>query len=112
MALCTDKLNAAGSSRGNRPLQKIMDLTIRPSLDLGVMAARLVAGEEGSLELSSFLRLFMKAFSSGAQPQEADLLSYLLFDKNFTQALAALGHADAKAREKELIAFFSDDPID
>jgi hypothetical protein len=54
----------------------------------------------------------MKAFSSGGQTQEADLLSYLLFDQNFTQPLAELGYADAKAREKELIAFFSDDPID
>jgi NTE family protein len=107
-----DKLNEAGAVRGSRPLQKIVDLTIRPSADLGMLAGRLVGGEEGDLELSGFLRLFMKAFSSDSQPQEADLLSYLLFDEHFTRALAELGHADAKAREKELVAFFSDDPIE
>ena len=107
-----EKLNEGGAKRGGRPLQKIHDLTIRPSADLGLMAGRLVSREEGGLELSPFLRLFMKAFSGDGQTQEADLLSYLLFDQNFTQPLAELGHADAKAREKELVAFFSEDPID
>ena len=72
------------------------------------MAGELVSGEQGDLELSPFHRLFMKAFGSDTQPQEADLLSYLLFDKNFTEPLAELGHADAMAREEELVAFFTD----
>jgi len=107
-----ERVNAVGRERGSRPLQKIRDLTIRPSSDLGLMAGRLVHGEDGGLELSPFLRVFMKAFDSGPNAQEADLLSYLLFDGNFTKPLADLGHADARAREQELIAFFSDDPID
>jgi len=107
-----EQVNAVGAERGSRPLKKILDLTIRPSTDLGLMAGRLVAGEDGDLELGTFHRLFMRAFSSEADAQEADLLSYLLFDRNFTRPLADLGHADAKAREQELIRFFSDDPID
>ena len=39
---------------------------------------------------------------------ESDLLSYLLFDGNFLSPLADLGYADARAREEELAAFFSD----
>ncbi len=50
----------------------------------------------------------MKAFSSDASSPEADLLSYLLFDENFTKPLADLGHADALAREEELVRFFSE----
>jgi NTE family protein len=103
-----DQLNTAASRRETRPIQKIFDLTIRPSSDLGLMAGALVSGEQGDLQLSTFHRLFMKAFSSDSNPQEADLLSYLLFDENFTKPLAELGHADALAREEELIAFFSD----
>jgi NTE family protein len=103
-----DKLNAAADQRKTRPLQRIVDLTIRPSADLGLLAGELVGGKRGNLELSPFLRLFMKAFGSDTNTQEADLLSYLLFDENFTKPLAELGYADAKAREEELVAFFTD----
>ena len=102
------KLNTAASRRKTRAIQKILDLTIRPSTDLGQLAGALVSGEQGNMQLSAFHRLFMKAFSSDANSQEADLLSYLLFDENFTQPLAELGYADAMAREQELVAFFSD----
>lgn len=104
-----DKLNAAASRRRTRDIQRIHDLTIRPSTDLGLLAGGLVSGEHGQLELSSFLRIFMRAFNSDAGSQEADLLSYLLFDENFTAPLTELGHADAMAREEELVAFFSDE---
>ncbi len=103
-----DQLNTAATRRETRPIQKIVDLTIRPSTDLGLMAGALVSGKQGDLELSTFHRLFMRAFSSDTNSQEADLLSYLLFDENFTQPLAELGHADALAREEELVAFFTD----
>ena len=56
----------------------------------------------------NYHRLFMRAFSPDSASQEQDLLSYLLFDENFTAPLAELGHADAMAREQELVAFFSD----
>jgi NTE family protein len=104
-----DKVNMAASRRATRAIQRITDLTIRPSTDLGLLAGDLVRGEQGDLELSAFHRLFMKAFRSDANEREADLLSYLLFDENFTGPLAELGHADAMAREEELIRFFSDD---
>jgi NTE family protein len=103
------KLNTAASRRETRGIQRIVDLTIRPSTDLGLLAGDLVSGARGEFELSTFHRLFMKAFSADPSAQEADLLSYLLFDHNFTEPLAELGHADALAREEELIAFFSDD---
>ena len=103
-----EQLNGAARRRQTRPIQKIMEVTIRPSTDLGLLAGSLVNGEQGSLELSSFLKLFMKAFNSDANAQEADLLSYLLFDENFTEPLTRLGHADALAREEELITFFKD----
>ena len=103
-----DSLNMAARRRETRAIQRITDLTIRPSADLGLLAGNLVSGEQGDLELSPFHRIFMKAFGSDAKPQEADLLSYLLFDKNFTEPLAELGHADAMAREDELVAFFTD----
>ena len=103
-----DQLNTAASRRETRAVQRISDLTIRPSTDLGLLAGALVSGQQGDLQLSTFHRLFMKAFSSDTGSQEADLLSYLLFDENFTKPLTDLGHADALAREEELVTFFSD----
>ncbi len=50
----------------------------------------------------------IRTFSSGATTREADLLSYLLFDTSFTKPLADLGHADAMAKEEELVEFFTD----
>ena len=102
------RINQAGEHRGGRPLQRVQALPIRPSRDLGVFAGELARGEHGELELSSFLRLFIRTFSSGATTREADLLSYLLFDTSFTKPLADLGHADAMAKEEELVEFFTD----
>ena len=39
---------------------------------------------------------------------EADLLSYILFDGEFSARLIELGRSDAKARHAELCAFFDE----
>jgi NTE family protein len=103
-----ERINVATELRGRRPLQRVQALTIRPSRDLGMLAGELARGEHGELELSSFLKFFTRAFGSEDGPREADLLSYLLFDVNFTRPLIALGYADAMAKEEELRAFFTD----
>ncbi len=84
-------------------------MTIRPSTDLGMIAGELIQGRRGDLRLSPFLRAFMRTFGSGADPKEADLLSYLLFDTNYARPLADLGYRDALAQEEQLAAFFSED---
>jgi NTE family protein len=58
------------------------------------------------------LRLAMRSLEGGRRSPEADLLSYLLFDGEFLGPLTQLGYADARERESELLAFFSDDPLE
>ena len=99
-----DRLNTAR----DRPIQRIDCLVIRPSMDLGRMAGEILGGQRGKLELSPFLRLFMRAFGTGAGPRESDLLSYLLFDADYARPLIELGYKDAAARCEELAQFFSD----
>lgn len=101
------RMNAvAEAHEDGRPIQKIHDLIIRPSEDLGMLAGQVV--ESGELDLSPFLRVFMRAFGSG-QANEADLLSYLLFDGKYARRLEDLGYQDAMERQDELAEFFSPD---
>jgi NTE family protein len=104
-----ERINSIGSSRGARPVQRIEDLVIRPSQDLGMMAGELIAGQRGELELNAFLRLFIRASGTGGDFKEADLLSYLLFDAAFTTPLVQLGFHDAEAKEADLVRFFDDE---
>jgi len=105
------QINSVASNNSDRPMQKIHDLVIRPSVDLGLVAGDLLHQRRDKFRLSGFLSLFMRVFGSGADPKEADLLSYLLFDRNYTRPLAELGYQDAKARESELAAFFLDEAL-
>ncbi|MEE8580418.1 MAG: patatin-like phospholipase family protein [Myxococcota bacterium] len=105
------RINAVGAKREARPIQKIHNLVIRPSKDLGRIAGEVMEGQRGKLQVSPFFRLFMRAFGSGSGPRESDLLSYLLFDSDYAKPLAEMGFADGAAREAELATFFSDEEI-
>ena len=57
------------------------------------------------------MRLHVVARGKIGRSPEADLLSYLLFDGEFLGPLAELGYRDARSRESEFAAFFSDEPL-
>jgi hypothetical protein len=48
--------------------------------------------------------LFTNLAQLGAPEGEADLLSYLLFDRCFTSQLMELGREDARAQSDEILA--------
>lgn len=103
-----EQLNSGFDPDGERPLRRIRDLVIRPSEDLGRMAADVVR-DDPDLDLGAFLGMLRRTTGAGSTAKEADLLSYLLFDSAYARPLAHLGWKDAEARQDELAAFFADD---
>ena len=81
---------------------------IRPSRDLGREAADVLAAQREEGRMSAVLRLLLGAAGVGEHPTEADLVSYLLFDADYTQRLIELGRSDARGHEEALAAFFAD----
>jgi len=49
--------------------------------------------------------MLLEAIAVREQSDEADLLSYLLFDRSYTASLEELGYEDARAQQEELAAF-------
>jgi NTE family protein len=100
-----DHLNVSlgyAPGRGLRPMRAIL---VRASQDIGVLAADYVRANAASM--TGLTGRLMRRLASGAgDPNESDLLSYVLFDGPFSKQLIDLGWSDAKSRHDELVDFF------
>ena len=97
-------LQAAGG--GMRP---VADLLIRPSQDLGALAAHILERTSVRARLSGPAGYLLRRLGEAAgRGDPSDLLSYLLFDSEYASELMQLGERDAKARKDELEEFLAD----
>ena len=92
--------------RGLRPMTALL---VRASQDIGRMAAEHVRTPSFA-RISGMAGRLMRRLAEPDSRNEADLLSYLLFDGAFAGKLIELGRADARARHEELCAFFASAP--
>ncbi len=100
-----DQLSREAERRGARRYKPIQTLVVRPSEDIGRIAADHV--RRGRISGPLITRKVLAMLESGVN-DEADLASYLLFDGAFCRRLIELGRADAHARRHELASFFEE----
>jgi len=103
-----ERINEVAARERGQAFRRIHDLVIRPSADLGLLAGQTLQSFSDAHSRSPLIRLAARNLSYGGRTPESDLLSYLLFDGEFLAPLADLGFADARAKEEDLVAFFSD----
>lgn len=86
-----------------QPLREVEVLYLRPSRDLGRVAAEVWGAS--AIQANRATRMLLSTIAERATDGESDLLSYLLFDRIFSDAIEALGYADAQARSEEIVRF-------
>lgn len=90
---------------GHKPYHVVHHAFLRPSEDLGRIAAETF--RKGSHTLPWAVRTLLGAVAADEHVQEADLLSYLFFDRVFCEPLLELGYQDAKAAETDIARVLS-----
>ncbi len=102
---CEDLNHALGYSKGLgfRPMRATM---VRASEDIGMMASTYVKSARFS-RVHGMVGRLMRRIAASDSSNEADLLSYLLFDGPFALDLIELGRNDAKKRHEALCRVFS-----
>jgi NTE family protein len=103
-----DRLNRHVAELGHPPMRTVANCFIQPSEDLGEIAGQVLAAREGERAITERVASFaMRAAARGAFPDK-DLLSYLLFDRAYTERLVELGRTDAAAAKEDLLDLFGD----
>jgi len=89
-------------------LKRLRVVHIRASQDIGSMASEFARSPEFASRANGMIGKIVRRISEWEGAGEADLLSYILFDGEFSARLIELGRNDARARHAELCAFFDE----
>lgn len=98
-----EELNIESATEGVAPRRIVDFVAVRPSTDIGRIAAEHLHTEKHKIK-SPVGRALMHALDAG-EGADSDLASYLLFDGNYARKLIELGRSDARARRDELEEF-------
>ena len=91
------------------PYRVVRNIYLRPSRDLGAIASECLDAHRRTPGVGAWLRDAVVRYAVRGIAAEADLLSYIYFDKCYAEHLTALGRHDAEAHGDQLLAFFRDE---
>ena len=94
-------LEAAEKTAGIHPVNTLF---LRPRDDLGSLARQIF--EANPPKVPAMLRRLLSMAANPGASSEADLLSYLYFDRAYTAELETRGFDDARANQEALATFF------
>jgi NTE family protein len=107
-----ETLNRAMVPHRNSPVRHVRRIVVRPSQDLGKLAGDYVRSAEFKLRVKGQMvgRVIRRLAERESTPDadEADLVSYLLFDGGFADQLIQLGRSDARVLKQDWIRFFKE----
>jgi NTE family protein len=102
-----DRLNRRLGERRTTPLRIVDDCFISPSADIGEIAGASLAQIGPAKGMRDRLTGIVMRIAARGTGADKDLLSYLLFDRTFTEVLLELGRQDARAAHDDLVRIFS-----
>ena len=102
-----DRINVAVREQSGGGFRVVRTLAIRLSEDIGRLAAHCHRETGGARTLGWVGEIVARVASRGVPHDEADLLSYLYFDRRFTKQLVEMGREDARQCEDDLLALLS-----
>jgi NTE family protein len=105
-----ETLSGALYPHRSQPVRYVRELLVRPSRDLGELAAEYVKTAEFRKRSSGLAHRAILRLVEREAPHEADMASYLLFDGGFADVLIDLGRQDARALRAQWERFFSAEP--
>ena len=91
----------------NRPYRIVEDLFLRPSKDIGAIAAECLGHRSPGRSARDWLSRNVARYAGRGAVGEADLLSYLFFDRCYIDHLIVLGRHDAEQASDQMAKFFS-----
>ena len=103
-----DRINVAVRAQRGVGFRRLRTCVIRPSEDIGRIAADVYRAGVLVREVGLLHDLLVRLLARGGPEDEADLLSYVFFDKRFTERLVEMGRADARTHEAEVFALLAE----
>ena len=101
------RINVVIEELRGTPYRVVRNVYLLPSRDLAVIAADCLEHHHRPDGLRAWLSDAALRYAVHGIAAEADLLSYLYFDRCYADHLIELGRTDAATHADELIAFFT-----
>jgi len=111
MQACGPGFLLAVNATLKKPVRPMRAMLVRCSRDIGRHTAEYVRSRAFARDIPGPTGWALRWLADREAPDEADLLSYLLFDGAFAGDLIQLGYEDARDQHDRLVDFFHGEPV-